>query len=83
MKKIKLLLVGYGPRGKIWVKVIKKNTKVILIGVCDKDQNVKNKNLTKIPFFTKMFCGGIEPLFLLKCYSFFAKMFCATASQIF
>jgi len=54
MKKIKLLLVGYGPRGKIWVKVIKKNTKVILIGVCDKDQNVKNKNLTKIPFFTKI-----------------------------
>ena len=54
MKKINILLVGHGPRGKIWSKVMKKNTKVNLIGICDVNKSAKNKNFLKIPFFTKL-----------------------------
>lgn len=54
MKKINILLVGHGPRGKIWSKVMQKNTKVNLIGICDVNKSAKNKNFLKIPFFTKL-----------------------------
>lgn len=54
MKKINILLVGHGPRGKIWSKVMQKNTKVNLIGICDINKSAKNKNFLKIPFFTKL-----------------------------
>ena len=33
MKKIKLILVGYGPRGKNWLQIIKKNKKTEIIAV--------------------------------------------------
>ena len=54
MKKINILLVGFGPRGKIWSKVIKKNTSVNLVGICDINKNTKNKNYKKIPFFLNL-----------------------------
>ena len=43
MKKIRLLLVGFGPRGKIWAKAIKKNSKTELVGICDINKNLKNQ----------------------------------------
>ena len=54
MKKIKILLVGYGPRGRIWSKVIKKNTKVILIGICDINKDTKKISPKNISFFTRI-----------------------------
>ena len=54
MKKIKILLVGYGSRGKVWSRVIKKNIKTTLVGICDINQNLKIKNSKKIPFFYKI-----------------------------
>ena len=44
MKKIRLLLVGYGPRGKIWAKAIKKNLKTELVGICDINKDLEHKN---------------------------------------
>ena len=45
MKKVRLLLVGFGPRGKIWAKAIKKNSKTELVGICDINKDLKDKNL--------------------------------------
>ena len=54
MKKIRLLLVGFGPRGKIWAKVIKKNSKTELVGICDINKNLKENNPKNIVFFHKL-----------------------------
>ena len=58
MKSIKIILVGIGPRGINWLKVIKKNPKIELIGLCDINSNrkkiLKKLNLQKIPFFTSL-----------------------------
>ena len=54
MKKIRILLVGYGPRGKIWSKVVGKNSKSILIGICDINQNIKHQNSKNTPFFYEL-----------------------------
>ena len=51
MKKIRLLLVGFGPRGKIWAKAINKNSKTELVGICDINKDLKHQNLKKIIFF--------------------------------
>ena len=42
MKRNKLILVGYGPRGKNWLKIIKKNKKTELIGIF---KNIKGQIL--------------------------------------
>ena len=52
MKKLKILLVGYGPRGKIWSKVVHKNKQTILVGICDINQNLKNNSSVK--FYSKL-----------------------------
>ena len=52
MKKLKILLVGYGPRGKIWSKVVHKNKQTILVGICDINQNLKNRSPVK--FYSKL-----------------------------
>ena len=52
MKKFKILLVGYGPRGKIWSKVVHKNKQTILVGICDINQNLKNNSPVK--FYSKL-----------------------------
>jgi len=54
MKKIRLLLVGFGPRGKIWAKAIKKNSKTELVGICDINKNLKEKNPKSLIFFHKI-----------------------------
>ena len=54
MKKIRLLLVGFGPRGKIWAKAIKKNSKTELVGICDINKDLKDKNQKNIIFFDKL-----------------------------
>ena len=54
MKKIRLLLVGFGPRGKIWAKAIKKNSKTKLVGICDINKDLKDKNLKNIIFFHEL-----------------------------
>ena len=54
MKKIRLLLVGFGPRGKIWAKAIKKNSKTELVGICDINKNLRNKNSKNIIFFNEL-----------------------------
>ena len=54
MKKIRLLLVGFGPRGKIWAKAIKKNTKTELVGICDINKDLKHQNPKNIIFFHKL-----------------------------
>ena len=54
MKKIRLLLVGFGTRGKIWSKVIKKNSKTTLVGICDVNKNLKINNSRNIVFFNKL-----------------------------
>ena len=54
MKKIRFLLVGFGPRGKIWEKAIKKNSKAKLVGICDINKNKKDGNLKNIIFFDKL-----------------------------
>ena len=54
MKKIKILLVGYGPRGKLWARAIKKNSKTELIGICDIDKSIKYKNIKNVIFFHKL-----------------------------
>ena len=43
MKKIKVLLVGHGPRGMMWSKVIRSNKNFILIGICDINYKTRNK----------------------------------------
>lgn len=56
MKKIKIILVGAGPRGFNWLKVIKKLNTIELVGICDLNVNIKAKikslKLNNIPFFT-------------------------------
>ena len=54
MKKIRLLLVGFGPRGKIWAKAIKKNSKTELVGICDINKDLKHQSPKKIIFFHKL-----------------------------
>ena len=54
MKKIRLLLVGFGPRGKIWAKAIKKNSKTELVGICDINKNLNESNKKNIVFFHKL-----------------------------
>ncbi len=54
MKKIRLLLVGFGPRGKIWAKAIKKNTKTELVGICDINKDQKHHNPKNIIFSHKL-----------------------------
>ena len=54
MKKIRLLLVGFGPRGKIWAKAIKKNSKTELVGICDINKDLKHQNPKKIIFFHEL-----------------------------
>ena len=43
MKKIKIILVGAGPRGFNWLKVIKKLNTIELVGICDLNVNIKAK----------------------------------------
>ncbi|MAF94902.1 MAG: oxidoreductase [Rhodospirillaceae bacterium] len=54
MKKIRILVVGVGPRGLNWLKVIKKSPIVNLVGVCDLQKNTKDSlkllKLDNIPF---------------------------------
>ena len=57
MKKIRLLLVGFGPRGKIWAKAIKKNSKTELVGICDINKELKDKNQKNINFFYELDCA--------------------------
>ena len=54
MKKIRLLLVGFGPRGKIWSKAIKKNSKTELVSICDINRNLKVKIPKNINFFNEL-----------------------------
>ena len=54
MKTYKVLLVGYGPRGKIWSKILKKNKNVKLVAICDINLKTKNKDSKKIPFYLKI-----------------------------
>ena len=54
MKKIKLILVGYGPRGKNWLQIIKKNKKTEIIAICDINEKTKDKYTIEIPFYTKI-----------------------------
>ena len=67
MKKIRLLLVGFGPRGKIWAKAIKKNSKTELVGICDINKDLKHQNTKKIIFFHKFL---LEHIFFIKLISF-------------
>ena len=64
MKKIKIILVGAGPRGINWLKVIKKSNYVELIGICDLNirtkQKIKALHLNKIPFYTNFKKAVIE-----------------------
>ncbi len=60
MKKINLLLVGYGPRGKNWLKVINKTRDVKLIGVCDLNPKSKDKKISKLPFFDNIKTAILE-----------------------
>ena len=53
MKTYKVVLVGYGPRGKIWSKILKKNKNVKLVAICDINLKTKNKDSKKIPFYLK------------------------------
>ena len=46
MKTYKVVLVGYGPRGKIWSQVIQKNKRAKLIAICEINHQTKNQNLT-------------------------------------
>ena len=43
MKKIKIIVIGVGPRGINWLKVIKRSSIVELLGVCDLEQKTKQK----------------------------------------
>ena len=54
MKKIRLLLVGFGPRGKIWAKAIIKNSKTKLVGICDINKDLKYQNPKNIIFFNEL-----------------------------
>ena len=54
MKTYKVVLVGYGPRGKIWSKILKKNKNVKLVAICDINLKTKNKDSKKIPFYLKI-----------------------------
>ena len=54
MKTYKVVLVGYGPRGKIWSKILKKNKNVKLVAICDVNLKTKNKDSKKIPFYLKI-----------------------------
>ena len=54
MKKIKLILVGYGPRGKNWLQIIKKNKKTEIIAICDINEKTKDKYNIDIPFYSKI-----------------------------
>ena len=54
MKKIKLILVGYGPRGKNWLQIIKKNKKTEIIAICDINEKTKDKYTIDIPFYSKI-----------------------------
>ena len=54
MKTYKVVLVGYGPRGKIWSKVLKKNKNVKLVAICDINFKTKDRGSAKIPFYLKI-----------------------------
>lgn len=54
MKTYRVVLVGYGPRGKIWSQVIQKNKRAKLIAICEINHQTKNQNSLKIPFYTKI-----------------------------
>ena len=54
MKTYKVILVGYGPRGKIWSQILKKNKNVKLVAICEINHKTKNKDSLKIPFYTKI-----------------------------
>ncbi len=54
MKKIRLLLVGYGPRGKMWANAIIKNSNTTLVGICDINKNLKFKKIKNVIFFNKL-----------------------------
>ena len=64
MKKIKIIVVGVGPRGINWLKVIKRSSIVELLGVCDLEQKTKQKlkliGLSNIPFYTNLKKSIIE-----------------------
>ena len=58
MKKIRILVVGIGPRGINWLKIIKRSLIVELVGVCDLEKKTKQKlkllGLSNIPFYTNL-----------------------------
>jgi len=54
MKKNKIILVGYGPRGKNWLKIIKNNKKTEIIALCDINEKTKDKYSIDIPFYSKI-----------------------------
>ena len=54
MKKNKIILVGYGPRGKNWLKIIKNNKKTEIIAICDINEKTKDKYSIDIPFYSKI-----------------------------
>ena len=49
MKTYKVVLVGYGPRGKIWSKILK-NKNVKLVAICDVNLKPKIKTQRKFLF---------------------------------
>ena len=53
MKTYKVVLVGYGPRGKIWSQVIQKNKRAKLIAICEINQKQKIKILLRSHFIQK------------------------------
>ena len=53
MKTYKVILVGYGPRGKIWSQVIQKNKRAKLIAICEINHQTKNQNSLKDPILYK------------------------------
>jgi len=58
MKKIRILVVGIGPRGINWLKIIKRSSIVELVSVCDLEKKTKQKlkllGLGHIPFYTNL-----------------------------
>ena len=76
MKKLRVLLVGYGPRGIMWSKVIKKNQKAILVGVCDINSNIQNRFSKKFPFFSilEKAIQELNPDIILLCTPPFNRM---------
>ena len=50
MKTYKVILVGYGPRGKIWSQVIQKNKRAKLVAICEINHKNKKSKILKENF---------------------------------